>query len=80
MIHGRLAKRGLTMANKVPVIDAEACIACGNCEAVCPAVFRLNESLGHSEVINPTGAPADQIQPAIDQCPAQCISWQEAAD
>jgi len=43
-------------------------------------VFRLNESLGHSEVINPTGAPEDQIQPAIDQCPAQCISWQEAAD
>jgi ferredoxin len=68
------------MADKVPVIDIEACIACGNCEAVCPGVFRLNESLGHSEVINPTGAPEDQIQLAIDQCPAQCISWQEAAD
>jgi ferredoxin len=68
------------MATKVPVIDTEACIACGNCEAVCPEVFRLNESLGHSEVINPRGAPEDQIQPAIDQCPAQCISWQEAAD
>ena len=68
------------MANNIPVIDTEACIACGNCEAVCPGVFRLNESLGHSEVINPTGAPEDLIQPAIDQCPAQCISWQEAAD
>ncbi len=68
------------MATKVPVIDTDACIACGNCEAVCPAVFRLNESLGHSKVINPTGAPADQIQPAIDQCPAQRISWQETAD
>jgi ferredoxin len=68
------------MATKVPVIDTEACIACGNCEAVCPDVFRLNESLGHSEVINPTGAPEDQIQLAIDQCPVQCITWQEAAD
>ena len=68
------------MATKVPVIDTEACIACGNCGEVCPDVFRLNESLGHSEVINPTGAPEDQIQLAIDQCPAQCISWQEAAD
>ena len=68
------------MANKIPVIDTEACIACGNCEAVCPAVFHLDESLGHSEVINPTGAPEDQIQLAIDQCPVQCISWQEAAD
>ena len=45
------------MATKVPVIDTEACIACGNCEAVCPGVFRLNESLGHSEVINPTRGP-----------------------
>jgi ferredoxin len=68
------------MATKIPVIDTEACIACGNCEAVCPAVFRLNEALGYSEVINPMGAPEDQIQPAIDQCPAQCISWQEAAE
>ena len=68
------------MATKIPVIDTEACIACGNCEAVCPAVFHLDESLGYSEVINPTGAPEDQIQLAIDQCPAQCISWQEAAD
>ncbi|MCJ7819105.1 MAG: ferredoxin [Syntrophales bacterium] len=68
------------MATKIPAIDTEACIACGNCAEVCPDVFRLNEALGHSEVINPTGAPGDQIQLAIDQCPAQCISWQEAAD
>jgi ferredoxin len=67
------------MATKVPVIDNDECIACGNCEAVCPEVFRLNEALGHSEVINPTGAPEDQIQLAIDQCPVQCISWQEEA-
>lgn len=68
------------MAKKVPVIDIDACIACGNCEAVCPDVFRLNEDLGHSEVINPLGAPVEQIQDAIDQCPAQCISWQESED
>jgi ferredoxin len=68
------------MADKVPVINEEACIACGNCQEVCPGVFRLNEPLGHSEVIDPKGAPADQIQLAIDQCPAQCISWQETQD
>jgi len=56
------------MAKRIPVIDTEACIACGNCEAVCPEVFRLNEDLGHSEVINP------------DQCPAECISWEESSD
>jgi len=50
------------MAPRKPVIGTEACIACGNCEAVCPEVFRLNENLGHSEVINPAGAPAARIR------------------
>lgn len=65
------------MAPRMPVIDYDTCIACGNCEAVCPEVFRLNESLGHSEVIDPTGTPEERIQEAIDQCPAQCITWDE---
>ena len=63
------------MAKRVPKIEEEDCIACGNCEAVCPEVFRLNENLGHSEVINPQGAPEEKIQEAMDQCPAQCIHW-----
>jgi len=59
------------------MIEIEDCIACGNCGQACPEVFRLNESLGHSEVINPYGAAEDKIQEAIDQCPVQCIHWQE---
>ena len=50
------------MSKQIPVIDVDECIACGNCEAVCPEVFRLNEALGHSEVINPHGAPPEAIQ------------------
>jgi ferredoxin len=65
------------MAPRIPVIDYDVCIACGNCETVCPEVFRVNESLGHSEVINPHGAPEERIQEAIDQCPVQCITWAE---
>ena len=68
------------MAKRIPVIDYEECIACGNCEAVCPGVFRLNEGLGHSEVVNPHGAPEEDIQQAIDQCPAQCIHWGEGSE
>ncbi len=68
------------MGKRIPVVDQETCIACGNCEAVCPGVFRLNETLGFSEVINPEGAPESQVQDAIDQCPVQCISWQEQED
>ncbi len=65
------------MPKRFPYIVKEECIACGNCEAVCPQVFKLNEALGHSTVIDPDGAPEDLIQDAIDQCPAQCIHWQE---
>ncbi|MGA8571293.1 MAG: ferredoxin [Desulfobaccales bacterium] len=65
------------MVRRNPMIEIEECIACGNCEQVCPEVFRLNEVLGHSEVINAFGAPEDQVQQAMDQCPAQCIHWQE---
>ncbi len=68
------------MAKRVPVIDTDVCIACGNCEAVCPEVFHVNENLGHSEVIDPFGASEDRIQDAIDQCPVQCISWEESGD
>jgi ferredoxin len=63
------------MARRYPQINEDECIGCGNCEAVCPEVFRLNESLGRSEVLNPYGAPEEQIQEAVDQCPAQCIQW-----
>jgi ferredoxin len=68
------------MSKRFPVIDEEECIACGNCEQVCPQVFRLNEALGHSEVINPHGGPEEAIQEAIDQCPVQCIHWHEETD
>ena len=43
-------------------------------------VFRLDACDAAQAPINPTGAPEDQVQLAIDQCPVQCISWQEAAD
>ena len=32
------------MGWRIPVTVTEECIACGNCEQVCPEVFRLNES------------------------------------
>lgn len=65
------------MAGRIPKIGADCCQACGNCEAACPEVFHLNEDAGKSEVINPRGAPEDRIQDAIDQCPEQCIDWEE---
>ncbi|TVR01104.1 MAG: ferredoxin [Desulfovibrionales bacterium] len=64
------------MAGKV-VIDRDECIGCGNCEQVCPEVFRLDEEAGKAEVIKPEGGPVDEIQDAMDNCPMECISWEE---
>lgn len=61
------------MAERV-VVDQEACIACGNCESVCPEVFELGGDEGKSQVIRPEGGP-DCVQDAIDQCPAEAIGW-----
>jgi ferredoxin len=35
----------------------------------------VNETLGFAQVMNPSGAPTDKIQEAIDACPVQCIHW-----
>lgn len=65
------------VAEKVPVMDEEACIGCGACEEICPEVFRMNESLGFALVINPGGADADKIEEAIEACPVNCITRSE---
>lgn len=62
---------------KKPYIDFSECIACGNCESTCPDVFRLNEDLGYAEVIDPVGASEEEIQDAINYCPASCIHWND---
>ena len=63
------------MSQKV-VVDQGACIGCGNCEAVCPEVFKLDPDLDKSQVIKPEGGP-DCVEDAIDQCPVEAISWQQ---
>lgn len=56
-------------------IDISECIACGNCEAVCPAVFKLNEDFGYAEIIDPDGASEEELQEAMNYCPVSCIYW-----
>jgi ferredoxin len=61
---------------KTPVVDQDSCISCGLCVSSCPGVFRFNDR-SKSECYDPQGAPAQDIQHAIDACPVQCISWSE---
>ncbi|MCB2191330.1 MAG: ferredoxin [Deltaproteobacteria bacterium] len=63
------------MGRKV-VVDQERCVGCGNCQSLCPEVFRLDLELAKSQVIKPEGGP-DCVQEAMDSCPGGAISWQE---
>lgn len=62
------------MANK-PNIDQDICISCELCVTTAPGVFRMNDD-NLAEVYDPTGAPEELIQEAIDTCPVNCISWE----
>jgi ferredoxin len=59
---------------QVPTVDKEICIGCGNCESVCPEMFRLNQEQ-KSEVIKESGDC--DIQFVIDSCPVGAISMTE---
>jgi ferredoxin len=62
-------KRGL-------YIDQEKCIGCDLCAEIAPKVFTLNNE-GVPEVIDPTGDEESKIQEAINECPAECIGWED---
>jgi ferredoxin len=64
------------MARKV-AIDWDECIGCGNCAELCPEVFHLDEDAAKAEVIKPEGGPEDQIEEAMENCPVECIHWEE---
>ena len=59
------------MAEPVPYVVEDECIACGTCEELCPEVFTVNETLGFAQVMNPTGAPEEKIQLAIEPNPVE---------
>jgi ferredoxin len=56
-------------------IDEDECIGCETCCELVPGVFQFDADSGKAKVVNPTGAADDEIQGAIDACPATCISW-----
>lgn len=56
---------------KVPRVDRDLCIGCGNCTVVCPEVFELDQE-GKSRVINVEGKC--DLDYAVSSCPVGAIS------
>ena len=58
-------------------INRQGCIACGTCEAVCPAVFRMADD-GLAEVCgNIDETSLAKAEEARDSCPVSVISLVE---
>ena len=51
-------------------VNNDLCIGCGTCEALCPAVFKMNAE-GKAEVISQTDEASAKT--AVESCPAQAI-------
>ncbi|MBM4284657.1 MAG: ferredoxin [Deltaproteobacteria bacterium] len=62
---------------RFPVIQEEDCIACGACEEMCPEVFRVPESLGFAQVVNPGGGDEAVMEEVLEACPTHCIHWSD---
>ena len=59
-------------------VDQEACISCGACEEICPAVFHLSEVTGKSEVIDAEACDyAGCCEAAEENCPVSAIKLEE---
>ncbi|HAC20600.1 MAG: ferredoxin [Tannerellaceae bacterium] len=52
----------------------EGCISCGNCEAICPEVFQVNDVSEVQDV--DFNAYEDQIKEAAESCPVDVIRYE----
>lgn len=59
------------------VIDQKVCIGCGTCSVLASKTFKMNDSLGKAEVIDPPGDDEKTIQEGIDSCAVMAITWSE---
>jgi len=51
-------------------VNNDLCIGCGTCEALCPAVFKLNAE-GKADIITQEETPC--AKNAAESCPTQAI-------
>ena len=59
---------------ETPVVELGDCVLCGICIEVAPSVFKLN-SAGYIEISELPVYPETEVDEAVKNCPADCISW-----
>lgn len=58
---------------KRPEVDVDKCIACGNCEEICPEVFQVDDV---SRVITDDFRGLEAcIEAAMENCPEDAIGY-----
>jgi ferredoxin len=63
----------LSAENRIRVeVDRDLCIGSGDCVDTAPAVFELDDE-GKAVVIDPDGAPTDEVLEAAMNCPVTAI-------
>lgn len=63
---------------KVPKVIPEKCVACGNCEAICPEVFMIKDEDNASHVITDDLFGLEGcIEAAVENCPEDAITYEE---
>lgn len=61
---------------KSVVVDQEECIGCGACVDTAPDVFEMNDDNKAEVYGKVTEDNQEEVDEAIDTCPASAISWE----
>jgi ferredoxin len=64
--------------NVTLTVNAEVCIAGGQCEMLAPDVFEVDEETAVATIIGDPKLPKEQAETLIDRCPSGAISIIEA--
>ncbi len=59
------------------IIDTYLCNGCATCVAMCPDVFRLDQTTEKAELIQPEPELTDDVYQAAAFCPEKCIEIRE---
>ena len=63
--------------SKQVFIETDECIGCRLCVDLCPDIFGFDEDSDKAIILKQDEALEKGIDDAIEQCPVECIHWQE---